>query len=146
MTTHQQALAILQQRQFEQLKGITDGMARQLRDITARGIAQGKTRTTIAADLSADIKGLSFNRAKTFAATQITDIHAEATLNTFQTVGVTEVKALVEFVTNVHGFSRVCPQCLALQGVTFTISEARGVIPVHANCQCGFVPSLAQAA
>jgi hypothetical protein len=142
---HQEALAILRQRQLNLLKGVTDTMARDLRDVTARGIAKGLTKTPLAAEITSHVTGIPFTRAQTIAATQITDVYAEATLNAFHTIGVTQVKARVEFTLNVHGFAEPCPRCVALAGVVFGISEARGVIPVHPRCQCGWFPAVQQA-
>ena len=140
LPTHQQALAILRRRQFNLLKGVTDEMARGLRDVTARGIALSDTRSTLAARIVNHVDNFPLKRAQALAWTQITDVHAEATLNTFQTLGIAGVKALVEFTLSVHGASRPCPKCLALAGSVRTISEARGVIPVHHRCQCGWTP------
>jgi len=33
-----------------------------------------------------------------------------------------------------------CPECLALNGQIFSTTEGAGVIPVHPNCTCGFLP------
>jgi hypothetical protein len=39
------------------------------------------------------------------------------------------------------GDDRVCDECDSLEGLTFTIEEARRLIPVHPNCRCVFVPT-----
>jgi SPP1 gp7 family putative phage head morphogenesis protein len=44
----------------------------------------------------------------------------------------------VELVT--AGDLRVCPMCQGLNGKVYTIKEARGLIPVHPQCRCAWVP------
>jgi len=138
-----EAIEILKARQLELLKNVTTDMAANLRAIIAEGLRTGTPRTVLADRISKSINGISFTRAQAIAATEITNGYAEATLDTLGSLGVTKVQALVEFTLNVLGFAKPCPQCIALAGQTFTIEGARGIIPVHVRCQCGWVPIVA---
>ncbi len=132
-----EAIEILKERQLDLLKNVTTDMAANLRKIIAEGLRTGTTRTVLADQISKSINGISFTRAQAIAATEITNGHAEATLNTLDSLGVKTVQALVEFTLNVHGFAKPCPRCIALAGQTFTIEGARGIIPVHPRCLPG---------
>ena len=138
--TTKEAIDILKARQLELLKNVTTDMAANLRGIVAEGLRTGTTRTVLADRISKSINGISFTRAQAIAATEITNGYAEATLNTLDSLGVKTVRALVEFTLNVTGFGPPCPLCIALAGQVFTIEGARGIIPVHVRCQCGWVP------
>ncbi|MCH8851084.1 MAG: hypothetical protein IID41_00365 [Planctomycetes bacterium] len=137
LPTHLEAIEILKARQLELLKNVTTDMAANLRKIVAEGLRTGTTRTVLADKIAKSINGISFMRAQAIAATEITSGHAEATLNTLDSLGVRTVEARVEFTLNVHGFAKPCPICIALAGRVFTISEARGIIPVHPRCLPG---------
>jgi hypothetical protein len=86
------------------------------------------------------LKSFNLTRLRTIARTEITNATAEATLNSFERLGIKQVQALVEFSLNVNGSAQPCPLCEVQAGQVRTVSQARGVIPVHANCQCGWVP------
>jgi SPP1 gp7 family putative phage head morphogenesis protein len=64
--------------------------------------------------------------------------YAESTLAEFRNWGVEGVTALAEFQT-AHD-DRVCPKCSHLEGVVYTLDEASGIIPVHPNCRCYWLP------
>ena len=48
-------------------------------------------------------------------------------------------KALVSIFTH-----RVCPDCGGYEGEIFTVDEAEGIIPLHPNCRCCWIPSEVQ--
>ena len=39
------------------------------------------------------------------------------------------------------GDERVCPECGGWEGIKMTIEEARGMIPLHPNCRCDWLPA-----
>lgn len=129
---------LLATRSFEQLKGINAQMAADMNRILAQGMAEGKNPRTIAKEMSDRIAGLSRARAELIARTEIVRAHAEGTLDAFERLGVEELGIEAEWVT--AGDDRVCPQCAGMEGQTFTIEEARGLIPAHVNCRCNWVP------
>lgn len=72
------------------------------------------------------------------ARTETIYAHAESTLDRFESVGVENVTADVEFRS--ADDSRVCPICESLDGNRYTIGEARGLIPQHPRCRCAWSP------
>src|SRR5690606_28972829 len=39
------------------------------------------------------------------------------------------------------GDDSVCELCGSLEGVIFTVEEARGLLPRHPNCRCAWIPA-----
>lgn len=130
-------LKLLSTRAFEELKGVSDQMAKDMNRILSDGIAHGKNPKQIAKTL-ADEVGFTKKRALRVARTEIIHAHAEGQLDSFERLGVEELGVEVEFIT--AGDSRVCPVCRSLAGTVRSVQEARGVIPVHPNCRCAWVP------
>jgi hypothetical protein len=63
--------------------------------------------------------------------------HAEGQVAGFEEAGVTELFPLMEWTIHPEASkSGVCPRCRALKGTVWTVSDARGKIPLHRNCRC----------
>ncbi len=147
---HLDRIGLLFTRTFNELKGITDAMAQQISRVLAQGLADGLAPATLARQLTAVIgSGLGLTdtlgrfipaqrRATILARTEIIRAHSEATLQEFRNWGVAGVTVEVEFAT--AGDNRVCQQCANLEGSIFTIEQASGIIPVHAQCRCAWLP------
>lgn len=129
---------ILASRVFTDLVGVTQGMATQMNRSLTDGLVQGQNPLTVARTLVKDL-GISRNRAETIARTEIIRAHAEGQLDAFQRLGVTKLGVMVEWATAQD--DRVCPRCRPLQGATFTLKEASGLIPRHPNCRCTWYPA-----
>ena len=56
----------------------------------------------------------------------------------YEEAGIKGVKAKVEWVT--AGDDRVCEECAGLEAEVFTLDQARGLIPLHPNCRCAWIP------
>ena len=134
-----QRLELLYTRNFEKLRGVTTDMASKMSATLADGLAHGHNPTRIASSLVKNVDGLNRRRATLIARTEIIYAFAEGQLDAFEALGVEKLGVLVELAT--AGDDRVCPICLDLEGQEFTIAEARGVIPVHPDCRCCWVPS-----
>lgn len=63
---------------------------------------------------------------------------AEGQLNALEKLGIDKVGVRVEFKT--AGDGKVCPECNKLSGRVFKVKDSHGIIPVHPNCRCGWVP------
>ena len=74
----------------------------------------------------------------TLARTEVINAYTEGTLDSYERLGVEEVQGRAEWST--AGDDRVCPQCAGMEGAVFTIREARGLIPLHPNCRCAWLP------
>ena len=72
------------------------------------------------------------------ARTEIIRSHSEGTLNMFELAGIEEVELQAEFLT--AGDERVCPICDSMAGKIYELKDAHGVIPVHPNCRCTWLP------
>jgi SPP1 gp7 family putative phage head morphogenesis protein len=140
---HADALGLLFTRNFNELRGITNAMSQAISRELAGGLAEGIGPREMARRMVDNIDNISINRATVLARTEVIRAHAEATLNRFEDFGVGKVEGLVEFQT--AGDDRVCSQCEDLDGATFTLKEARGIIPVHPQCRCSWLPVIDEA-
>jgi SPP1 gp7 family putative phage head morphogenesis protein len=153
---HLDRVGILFTRTFSDMKGITAAMDMQISRILAQGIIDGDGPALLARKLVATINGTGMGelgitdklgrfipaarRAETLARTEIISTFAEASLQEYKNWGAVGVNALVEFQTAED--DRVCLQCSHLQGVIYTLEAASGVICVHPNCRCIWLPIL----
>jgi SPP1 gp7 family putative phage head morphogenesis protein len=154
---HVERLGLLQGKVFTDLKGITDAMSTQISRILTQGFLNGEAPALIARKLVAAINGTgmgelgitdtlgrfipAMRRAEMLARTETIRSFAESTLQEYRNWGIEGVSALVEFQT--AGDDRVCSICEHLQGKVFTLDEASGIIPVHPNCRCCWLPWIA---
>ena len=134
-----QSVALLYNRAFTELEGVTAAMDQQMSRVLADGFAQGHGAAKIARDLRKNVTKITRTRANVLARTEIVRAHAEGQLDAFEALGVKEVGIMAEWST--AGDDRVCPLCDELEGVVMTIDEARGLLPRHANCRCAWIPT-----
>lgn len=134
---HADALGLIYTRAYSNLKGITTAMDAKLSQTLTQAMADGKGLVETGKLLS-EATELSIPRARKIARTEVIGAHAEATLNSFEEAGIEGVELLSEFTT--AGDNRVCYRCKALEGKKYTVDEARGIIPVHPNCRCAWLP------
>lgn len=137
---HADRLGLLYTRTYSDLAGITQAMDTHISRILTEGIANGWGPTRMARDLSDVVDHIGITRARTLARTEVIRAHADATLNSYTEAGIEGVEVESEFATARD--SRVCDQCAALEGRVWSIIEAAGVIPVHPNCRCAWIPKL----
>jgi SPP1 gp7 family putative phage head morphogenesis protein len=135
-----ESLARLYARSFNDLDGITRATSQQIGRVLTDGLATGQGPRKVAREMRSRVSSIGLVRSVTMARTEIINAHAEATLNRYQQAGVQGVSALAEFLTAQD--DRVCPQCEALEATVYKLEEARGLIPVHANCRCVWLPKL----
>lgn len=138
---HRDALELLYTRQFTDLQGITAAVDAQISRVLTEGLATGQGPRQIARNMRQVIANIGVVRSQTLARTETIRVHAESTLNRYVDAGVDNVIVFAEFVN--AGDDRVCPDCEALEtGEAVPIDQARGVIPVHANCRCAWLPAI----
>lgn len=135
---HADRAGLIFTRTFNELKGITDEMSKQMSRVLAQGIAEGKGSEAIAKMLADRVDKIGITRARLLARTETIAAHAEAALNMYREAGLHGVTAQVEFAT--AGDDKVCPRCQGLEGKVYTLDEADGLIPVHPNCRCTWLP------
>ena len=132
-------LELVGTRTFEELKGVSATMSQQLNRTLAEGLANGWNPNKTAREMFKRIGVLERTRFRTIARTETIRAHAEGQLDSFELNGVKEVGAMVEWST--AGDERVCEECLGMEAEVFTIDEARGLIPLHPNCRCAWLPA-----
>lgn len=154
MMMHTDRVGLIFTRAYTDLKGITDAMGMQISRVLAQGIMDGDGMDLLARKLVATINGTGMGdlgmvdtlgryipasrRAEMLARTEIIRSFSEAQLQEFRNWGVVGVSAKAEFLT--AGDERVCSKCSHLEGVVYTLDEASGVIPVHPQCRCIWLP------
>ena len=131
-------IELMYTRAFDELKGVTDVMGQQMSRILANGMIKGDGSRAIARELRKNVATITNKRALVIARTEVIMVHAEGKLDAFEMLGVEEVGIMAEFST--AGDDRVCAECGGLEGQVYTIDEARGIITVHPNCRCAWVP------
>ena len=131
---------MLAMRSYDQLKGITSQMGADLNRLFADGLAQGRNPRVVAREMEKTITGISKTRAVRLARTEIVHAYAEGQLDSFEKLGISDVGIMAEWSTAED--DRVCPQCQALEGQVMEVKEARGLIPLHPNCRCAWIPSI----
>jgi len=131
-------LKLLYTRAYDGLQGYTAQMSQDTSRILANGLANGYGPAKIARELNRRIDTLTRQRALTIARTETIYAHAEGQLDSFQRMGIREVKSKAEWLT--AGDDRVCPRCEVMEGEVMTVSKARGQIPLHPNCRCAWLP------
>jgi SPP1 gp7 family putative phage head morphogenesis protein len=129
---------LLAARSFDDLKNVTEDVATKMGRVLTDGLVAGENPRQIAADLD-DVLDIGAARAELIARTEIIRAHAEGQLDAFDRLGVTELGVEVEWST--AGDDRVCPECEDMDGKTFSVAEAHGMIPLHPNCRCAFIPA-----
>lgn len=130
---------LLATRSFEQLKGVTSAMGADMNRIMAQAIADGLGAEETARRLMDSLDSLTSGRAMTLARTEIIHAHAEGQLDAFDRLGVTSLGLKAEWST--AGDDHVCPLCQEKEGKLYTVEAARGLIPLHPNCRCTWIPS-----
>lgn len=133
---HADRAGLLYTRAFTELEGVTQFMATRMSQTLARGIIEGRGMRDIARSLVADTN-IGLTRARMIARTEVISAHAEASLNSYREAGLEGVRVQAEFTT---AQDKVCPRCQALEGTKIDINQASGLIPVHPNCRCAWLP------
>jgi len=121
------------------LTGLSDKIANDVRETMAVGLFNKKTKAELA-ELVSKKFDLSLSRARTIAQTEVVRAMADSSLDAYMVMRFQKVSVQAEWTLNVNGSAAPCPLCEARAGESYTLSSARGLIPLHPNCQCGWVP------
>lgn len=120
-------------RMYTQLDGITAAQDGKLSAIFASALANGLGSIETARQINKEVDGIGIKRSVLLARTELIHDHAEGQLDSFERLGADELDLEPEWTTTSY---KPCPRCLAKAGTQYTISEARGLIPLHPLCQC----------
>jgi len=132
-------LKLIYSRTFEELKGVTASMSQQMSRTLAEGLARGDSPLTVARQMTKQIDKLTRTRARAIARTEIIRAHAEGQLDGFTKLGVEEVGIMAEWQT--ANDAKVCEECASMEGQLYNVEEAHGLLPLHPNCRCAWVPA-----
>lgn len=143
LPVHADRVGLIYTRSYSDLVGITEVMDTQISRVLAQGLIDGLGPMDLARQIVDRVDGIGIARARTLARTEIIAAHAEASLNSYEEAGLEGVAVTAEFSTAQD--NAVCPECEELEGKTFLLEEARGIIPVHPNCRCAFIPVIEDA-
>ena len=135
---HADRAGLLYTRAYSDLQGITAAMSTKMGRVLAAGILDGKGVMDIAGEMVDVINGVGIVRARMIARTEVIASHAEASLNVYEEAKLKGVNLQSEFSTARD--NAVCPECAKLEGKRYSVDEARGLIPVHPNCRCAWLP------
>lgn len=137
---HADRMGLIYTRTYSDLNGITNDMDAKISRELAQGIADGIGVEELANRLVNIVDGIGVSRARLLARTEVIRAHAEASLNSYEEAGAEGVIIETEFAT--AGDSSVCPKCDDLGNQVYKLEDARGLIPVHPNCRCAWLPVL----
>lgn len=129
---------LLAGRSFDDLENITADMSTRMSRVLTDGLVQGQSPREVARALNKAVD-IGSKRALDIAATECIRCHAEGQLDALERLGVEQVGAAVEW--GDAGDEKVCERCSTLNGITLTIKEARGKIPLHVRCRCAWLPA-----
>ena len=139
---HQDKLALLYERNYEALRGITEDMAREISRELAEGMAEGAHPDEVARRLADRVDKIGRTRATTLARTETMYAHNEATLSEYERILGEDVELEIEAEVSTSGDDHVCEQCSPWDGRTLSIDEARSEgPPFHPRCRCVIRPS-----
>lgn len=141
---HADRVGLLYIRSYEELQGITAAMDQQISRVLAQGIADGIGAMDLARNINERVDKIGITRARMLARTEVISAHAEASLNAYEEAAADGVDIEAEWST--AGDGDVCERCLAAaEAGPYTLAEAHGMIPLHPNCRCAFIPRLKEA-
>jgi SPP1 gp7 family putative phage head morphogenesis protein len=135
---HAELVGRLYARTFTNLKNITNEMNTGIKETLAKGVADGLGANALTIRLHKQVN-MTHKRAHTIARTETVRAMNEAQLSTYESFGVYEVSVIVEWHT--AGDDRVCGYCESRHGGTYSIKDARGLLPAHPNCRCAWIPA-----
>lgn len=129
---------VLARKAHGNFRGLAEDARKAIAQEVTRGLLAGDHPYTIARRMTKKVRGLAKARARTIARTEVIGAHAQGQLDSFRAQGLDKVGLMAEWSTAKD--SRVCPECEDMEGQQFTLDEAEGMIPLHPNCRCAWVP------
>lgn len=116
---------------------IGEETATRLAQILADGYEQGLSIPQIADAIKSEFTFFSDIRAERIARTEIMQASAQGTIEGYKELG-EDVISKVQFYTALD--ERTCDDCNSLHNEIFSLDDSVGVITVHVNCRCVWLP------
>jgi len=154
-----QLLARLYGRNYQKLESLTDDMVEDVRSELTYGRLRGENPREVASTISGRVRGLGTWRSELIARTETLRAHNETALDVYSNwfgpdrevgFGVeganSDPKNAQKMEHTTAGDSRVCAECRALEGATYTIREVKAnrsdLLPptaTHPQCRCTLI-------
>ncbi len=128
------SLAWIETDSLKLAKGVNKTTRAQLRRSLAEGFSAGEGIPKLSARVSSLYSQKYSRHAHTVARTETIRASNFGALQGYKDAGV----EMVEFYVSLD--ESTCEECEVLSGKHFTPSEAEGLIPVHPNCRCTYLP------
>ena len=125
-------VAVIQQRNYAALHGITDEMGKKIANVLTDDILKGKGADSIARDINDQVEGVGITRAKTMARTETMYAYNSTATARYEAHGITEE----EWLTTADELT--CDICAPKDGQKYPIGTED--CPAHPNCRCTKLP------
>lgn len=151
---HLERVAQMFLRNYENLKGITADMSKEISKFLAESFANGLWPREIAKNMVELIEkgkmtdiaikdklGRTIStkrRASLLARTECIAAHINGAVEECLRMGYEKGQVYAEYIAGYD--DRVCDECARLHMEVFTLEEIRNMIPMHPQCRCTFVP------
>jgi len=123
-----------------EFKDVSKELAKQLAGL----VREAATLEEALAAVGDRVAAIGIARGSAVAAVNTIAANADATLSYLEEQGIEEVGIVAEKELSVIWQTAedddVCPACEALEGRSFSLEEASGMIPLHPNCRCAWIP------
>ena len=130
-----EAMEWIDKRALWLVKGINDTTRDSIRGQLTEGIKEGEGVPKLGRRIRDVFTDCNVRRGKVIARTETIAASNEGALNGYKASGVVE---RVEFYAALD--ERTCDECMDYHGKVVSIGEAGGVIPVHPDCRCTWLP------
>ncbi len=128
------AIEWIKKHSLEAAKLINGTTLEELRATLAEGFEAGESIPQLTKRIEAYYGEANKVRSRVVARTETIAASAEGTVKGYQDVGVEKT----EFYTALD--ERTCEECMALHGEEYMVAKASGIIPVHPQCRCVWLP------
>lgn len=126
-------IKILDERNYAALKGVTDEMEKQIKEILTDGVLKGQSIGDMSRDIRDTVENIGIQRARVIARTETIYAINQAAIATYKEHHVKEVEWLAA------QDDRICEECMERDGKTYPINNPPD-IPAHPNCRCAVLP------
>jgi hypothetical protein len=130
---HGPALRSLYDRQYTELRGVSDYTRRQVARVLSEAVAEGTMPAEAADRLAEEIRTIQHTRARAIARTELPRSHHLASIERYREAGVVEV--------DIYNPSP-CPDCRdVIEENPYSVREASAILLVHPFCLCVAIPT-----
>jgi len=146
-------LSALQMITINDIDGITDVAEQQVVRVVAEALKNKHSPQLLMREVNQRIDVIERARGRTWVNSIVIGAYTEGTLDAYRLIGVQQVGIIPEFVSSnklrvkdaevaliTAGDDEVCEECFELEGTIYELEDAYGVIPVHPNCRCAWIP------